>query len=492
MIMNTEKEMQQQIRPFLPIKQVFDDEFISLVTELIFLIRSYGIDKVGHTNIKNDFKLFISAVHDGWKEAQKIILHNVIKKLNEINHLEIKKKEHHREKNNHAKQECINKIKILKTEIVILRRFVDSIVWTILDNEHSTIRRLPLSDNLDNISINNLKEATQSLEVINSYPAVIGISSDLTTFIHTGDLLVRDYFEGTISIVELKSGKKNIEFCEAASFSLDSKCPVFDEIYTKQLSQVDLKHYQRTKKQLQHLRDVVGTINAGEGYDHFLQQTVKIEDNNYIPTYFSEKIMDSWRRISLGKLWDIHVIDECLFIGAYKNIEVGFVGFNCWMKLSDFNGTVFNINDSFRLKLSKPLLNLDLPNETIKDIILGEFIVVLCLDTEKFYNKANKIYPGILKQKKITDAKFKKMDFVTINQKAIYSESNGQEVYFGTGFLSRIIFDFQHPKNIIDWIYKHSDVKRHDNKEKNNKKKIKQSTKKIKLKLAKLSRRKKN
>lgn len=240
------------------------------------------------------------------------------------------------------------------------------------------------------------------------------------------------------------------------------------------------------------MKDVTNTINTGEGYDHFHKQTVIIQDNNYIPDYFSEKIMDSWRRISLGKLWDIHVIDECLFIGTYKNVEMGFVGFNSWMKASNFNGTVFNINDSFKLKLTKPLLNLNLPNETIKDILLGEFIVVLCLDTEKFYNKANKIHPGILKRKKVTNSKLNTMDLVTVNEEAIYSENNGQEIYIGTGFLSRIIFDFQRPKNIINWIYKDSDVKRRDNKEKNKKKKITQNAKKSKSKIAKLSRRKQN
>lgn len=90
--MDIEKEMQQKMRPFLPIKRVFDNEFISLVTELIFLIRSYGIDKVGFSNIKKDYKLFISAVHDGWKKAQIKISHNVINKLSEIESLEIKKK----------------------------------------------------------------------------------------------------------------------------------------------------------------------------------------------------------------------------------------------------------------------------------------------------------------------------------------------------------------------------------------------------------------
>ncbi|HDV0211033.1 TPA: hypothetical protein ACJ5A2_002082 [Klebsiella pneumoniae] len=490
--MDIEKEMQQKMRPFLPIKRVFDNEFISLVTELIFLIRSYGIDKVGFSNIKKDYKLFISAVHDGWKKAQIKISHNVINKLSEIESLEIKKKEFHRQKNKDAKQECINKINTLKSEILILRRFIDSIVWTILEDEHSTIRRLPLDDNLDNLSIKNLKEAIQTLEEINSNPFTIGISSDLTTFIHTGDLLVRNYFDGTLSIVELKTGKKNLEFCDAANFSLHSDCPIFDEQYTKELSPVDLKHYQRTKKQLQHMKDVTNTINTGEGYDHFHKKTVKIQDNNYIPNYFSEKIMDSWRRISLGKLWDIHVIDECLFIGTYKNVEMGFVGFNSWMKVSKFNGTVLNINDSFKLKLTKPLLNLNLPNETIKDILLGEFIVVLCLDTEKFYNEANKIHPGILKRKRVTNSKLNTMDLVTINEEAIYSENNGQEIYLGTGFLSRIIFDFQRPKNIINWIYKDSDVKRRDNREKNKKKKITQNAKKSKSKIAKLSRRKQN
>lgn len=480
--------MQQRMRPFLPIRKFFDKDFISLVTELIYLIRSYGIEKVGINNSKKDINLFIPAVHEGWKKAQILISQNIINDINEVKELDIQKKEHHRQKNKEAKQECIKRIDILKAQIMILRRFIDSIVWTMLDDEHSTIRRLPLEDNLDNLSIKNLIEAIDVLEEINSDPFTIGISSDLTTFIHTGDLLIRNYFDGKLSIVELKSGWKNIEFCKAASFSLDSECPIFDEQYTKELSSVDLKHYQRTKKQIKHMRDVTTVINTGNGYDYLNKQTVKIKDNNYIPTFFSEKIMDSWRRISLGKLWDIHVIDECLFIGAYKNIEMGFVGFNSWMKTSNFNGTVFNINDSFKYKLTKPLLNLNLSDQVVKDILLGEFIVVLCLDNERFYNEANKIYSGLLKRKKITDNKLNLIDLVTINQEAIYSENDGHEVYLGTGFLSRIIFDLQNPRNIIDWIYKDSDVKHLDNKLKNKEKKSALRAKKDKLKRAKLSR----
>ncbi len=141
-------------------------------------------------------------------------------------------------------------IKKAKLEILILRRLIDSIVWTMLNFEHSTIRRLPLKGGVDNLSVSSILQAKDIIDEMNKDGGIIAISSDITTFVHTGDILSLSLDDG-FKFIELKSGRKNIEFSEAAQFSHEIKCPHFDDEYTKDFSDTDKKHYLRIKKQLE-------------------------------------------------------------------------------------------------------------------------------------------------------------------------------------------------------------------------------------------------
>ncbi|HGF4685600.1 TPA: hypothetical protein ACF327_003975, partial [Escherichia coli] len=71
---------------------------------------------------------------------------------------------------------------------------------------------------------------------------------------------------------------------------------------------------------------------------------------------------------------------------------------------------------------------------------------------------ANQKHPNLLHlaplPKKFTDPD----DFFMIGKEAIFSYKNGNISFIGTGLESRIIFDLQKPSNVIDWIYRGSDL----------------------------------
>lgn len=485
--MYSEEEMKRKYKPFISIGKSFDDDFTNLLEELFFLIRNYGLDKVGIGLAKQEFETFAAAVHEGWKKAQILIIDAIIDKKNKIISLDKLKKEHHRRKEKDEKTKCINLIEKNEMEIFILRRFIDSLVWIIFNNEHSSIRRLPLQDKLDNLTLKVIEDSIETLNEINSDPLTIAVLTDLTTFVHTGDIITLDLNKG-ISIIELKSGDKNLEFCEAANFSINSECEYFDENFLAGKSITDTKHYNRTKNQLIHLKDVSKLLNNGEGYDHYAKSQAKIIDKNYIPEFFNENIVDSWRNISLGKNWDIHVIDSCIYVGVYRDSDMGFVGFNTWMDSTNFKGTVYNLTDSFKFIFSRPLINTNLPDELIIDVIKGNVIVVLCLDHSKFYKLGNDLHPGLFKLKNITKKELLSGHGITTDGKGIYSEKEGFEIFIGTGFITRMIFDFQRPKNIVEWIYKDSKLRTDELKQKNKTRKNVSKNKKRKIKAQKKSR----
>lgn len=472
---DNEEDIQRKYRPFINLWERYSAEFNELIKNLMVLIRHGDNADSQHTTTEplEKFKRVLS----GWKQAQKIIAGELIIRLSRIEELVKKKKSAHSNKDYEAKQKCIRDITRIKSEITILRRCIDSIVWMILYNEHSSIRRLPINGNPDNLSVFNIHDSMTVADKINADPMAIAVITDMTTFVHTGDLLALIPQQG-IALIEIKSGKKNIEFTEAAKFSVLSECPHFDEVYTKEFNKTDLKHYQRTKRQFKRAQNVIEAIDTGLGFDNLLQSPVRIWDKNFQPNFYTDKIIDLWYEVYNGKLWAINDINECLFLGAYSNSDMGFLGFNSWITGCKISGTVFNILDSFSDPLSRPFFNLNLPDKLLLDIISGDLIVVLCLDHKRFVERANKKYPGLYNILDFPSTMADTIDMLSVDGKGIASNIDGTDSFIGSGYETRIVFDQHYPDNLIDWSYKMSDLKKELDKKKRIKKK--RTKKKIK------------
>ncbi|MDT4839225.1 hypothetical protein FQZ97_730100 [compost metagenome] len=396
-------------------------------------------------------------MHEGWKLTQQKITDEVISRLESIAILECRKKEHHQLKQADEKARALREIKRTQLEILILRRFIDSIVWTMLRFEHSTIRRLPMKGGVDNLSVANILQAKNVVDEINKDGGAIAISSDLTTFVHTGDILSLSLKDG-LKLIELKSGKKNIEFSEAAQFSHEVKCPHFDEIFTKGLSDTDKKHYSRTKKQLERASTILQTINTGKGIDQFHELPLAIEENSLSPEFYPEAIARCREELTDEKQWSITVVDSCLYIGVYSNPEMGFVGFNAWMDGIECKSEIYNLTDSFHDALSRPLPALDLPTKLLEEIIDGSIVVVACLDYKAFFDFANKLYPGLFYLSRPSTRLRKIAEDFTINGQLIACDSAQGTIYLGGGLVTRMIFDLHRPKNIIEVQYRSSNL----------------------------------
>jgi len=154
---------------------------------LLHLIRGNGIYKmIPSSENRENYPEFIAAVHDGWKLAQKFIVVEVCKNLSEISSLEAQKSDFHVKKESVEKSRTIEKLKKLKLENTMLRRFAGSIVWYMLFDEQSTIRRLPISKHGDNLSIKNIEDIQEAIDHYNECRMTIAVMADLTTFVHHG------------------------------------------------------------------------------------------------------------------------------------------------------------------------------------------------------------------------------------------------------------------------------------------------------------------
>ncbi|HBQ4036848.1 TPA: hypothetical protein L7126_004439 [Klebsiella pneumoniae] len=445
-------------KPFRKFWTILSPHYVSLLHALAKMIRGGNPIQELPSN-DEDFLAGYETCLKNWKDTQKIISFEIIIRLRDIKRLEVEKKEHHRNKDKENKEKCIDEINLKKFEILILRRCIDSIIWSILDEDHSSLRRLPINAGNDNLSEDNIIDSMVAADLINQDKHAVAIVSDMSTFVHVGDLVTFNPLDG-FQLVEVKTGEKNNELYEAAEFSVISECPHFEENFINNMPDNDVKQFNRIKRQIIRGMNVLEAINTGEGFDNLHQSKVKIDEIDHPSEFYTHRLVKMWEIIRGGKNWAIDTIDECLFLGMYRDSEMGFVAFNGWMDSLGIKSPVVNINDSFFDPLSRPFMSLHLPTEMLSDLMSGQIIIVMCFDNELFFHRANKTYPGLLLLSNAARTKQPLENILHVGSQGIASYVDGHTSFLGNGIESRILFDQQRPDNIIEWSYARSDLKK--------------------------------
>lgn len=146
----------------------------------------------------------------GFNKAQQRIASEVIK----LNELKQRKKAELAESRPRGDKSVILNLEalidIIDNRILVLRRLLDAVAFTLFDRRTEITRRfwlLPEINGIDNnVVLSNLKEANRLNELD---PLSFALVSDLTTFIQVGDLVQLDVRSHKIRILELKKGKVN-------------------------------------------------------------------------------------------------------------------------------------------------------------------------------------------------------------------------------------------------------------------------------------------
>lgn len=453
-------EMNRKLRPFMKFWTLFSPEFIGQMQKITRLIRGDEAE-LARLDRDGDMMAGYEACVSRCKAAHKHIALSIVVRLDELKELEAKKKEHHRNRQKTQKDECIASIELKKMEIRVLRRTADALIWGMLGNEASSVRRLPIKAGLDNLSKENIIDSLIAADELNRDPHRLAVVSDMSTFVHVGDLVMVSLQDG-FQLVEVKTGAKNNELYQAAEFGFTSRCPHFEENFLKDKPAKDSQQFNRIKNQMIRAGNALEAIYTGKGYDNLMQSPVVIEDNDYQAEFFSANIIKLAEEIKSGKTWAIDVIDECVYVGVYSETQFGFVGFNAWVDGTGFRGRVTNINESFFDSLSRPFLSLNLPTDLLMDIMAGKLLIVMCFDHKKFFERANARYPGLFTLEEFPENTEKHThadNTLHVGSKGIASLVEGRVSFVGNGFETRILFDLQRPDNLIDWSYQRSDVR---------------------------------
>ena len=222
---------------------------------------------------------------------------------------------------------------------------------------------------------------------------------------------------------------------------------------TRTFDDKDKQQFRRTKNQIERNENLSSTLKNNSGKDSLTGLNLKIEETKVTPKFYVKALMDCRKRLEENGNYAISVVDNCLYIGMYKTVEMAYVGFSSWMSMNECTSKIYNLTDSFYDALARPLTSLDMPTEFVIEILQGDVIMVACLDIKKFYELSKTIYPSMITL--TVPPKKVGLDEMHINGKALTMPMGNDDAvgYLGGGLITRIAFDLQKPSSVLQMQY---------------------------------------
>lgn len=439
-----------------------DKNFERELKTIIYLIREYGIKNIdiktrdgigkaisGKHIDKETYKGFIIEVHNGFFKAQKLIVYNLQK-------LSLEKKKIRAElKQNARDTKLINNLKLVEYQTKVFKRLSDSILWQILMQDDTKIRRLyhghPDID-ITNANIDYDIEVIESIFLQN--PMMFPLLSDITNANQVGDVLIFDYENGSVYIMELKDGKVNDEIKRILDQFTINKCEAQLAYELADRNEHFTKHFTRYLKQLDKLNNTVKTINDGEGFDYFSNLNVKISEVELEVNYYHDVISEMFKDLK-SKNYSVRVIDECLLIGVYSHNPILLdEGFETWKKMSSIDFPTIDYRSSFFEPTAFPLLLFNFSNEDILKIITGEYTIKMTIDIDKMLRKfcSDELSYKWLTKKETSriNSQSSKSKIFTHRGQGIAISYNDEISYVAGGVFIKLFYRFIKPQSLFE------------------------------------------
>ncbi len=422
-------------------KEAFDQT----INKLYYLTCKYGINRV-RPIIKNKyfFNLFLRQVHTGWEKAQNIIFEKIITNEQNISELKIELKDAKACKNKNNINKINENISKLKYRKLKLQMVINTIAWIIFKFDHHIVRRFFINNRIDNISKQALIKCKDFVNEINKNKINFAIYTDLTTFIHVGDVLYIDNDLHRINIVEIKEGKINSICREILDYhSHNNLC--FKKIVENLPNEIGKQLY-RMAKQDWRAEKVVEAIKNEEGIDISTNCKLKISEKRYYINTYEEIIIKLYKK-NKWKKWAIDIIDDCLFIGLYSDYRMAST-FDFWVQQYDKYSIIIDYRTVYSVNLARPPFSLQLPENILKDLVNEKIILKMSLWIPKWIEIINSKYNYKieLETKKETRRLLNKSkDILLYNGQALKIIKNEKIGYMGFGFISKIFYDFYKP-----------------------------------------------
>lgn len=422
------------------------------IKEILYLSCEYGIERINpdYSN-SQEMEIFMREVHNGWKLAQSRIKDISLEVINEIRELEslLKDSRRKREKSKCLHyEECLN---ILKYRLKSIFKIIDGMIWAIYRQEEHYLRRLYSGREEFHINKKDIDDLFEVIDHINSDENQIAIAFDLSTFAHIGDYIHINTAESKCTIVELKTGERNLKILESIGNFHQHKCMrrFFFEAEVK--SKKDIKQIERMARQEMRASNLMNIVQNDEGEDYSTGLHIRLSKEAVEVGTFTDTLVGMFYELSPEKTWSVGAVDECLFLGMYRRdcIMHPRMVFSKWMEVEGVKSPIIDYRSVFMVNMCHPPSSHHVPLEFVQQIYLDEIFLLMCLDLPLLIEQSRQagmnIYLGKQKESRRIIAQQKDVPFVTIDGRVIHMETTEGIMTMADGILAKIYYSFQTP-----------------------------------------------
>ena len=442
---------------------MFDEKFIQEIKHILYLIFSYGIDRINSVDKLVKFtdkdltKNFIEKVHTGFMIAQKNILFRLEKESKSKQKLKNRLCEANRNRDKKLSIEIRKRINIIERKELIYRKLADSIAWQMMHLDGTIIRRLYRGVNQIDIASSNISHDLEIVDkIFNSNKLQFPLISDLTSFIQVGDILLIDLEKKQLGVIELKEGKVNDKIEKIIDDFAQTQCEYMLYLATKDENENFHKQFNRYIKQKEIILETAKTISTGNGVDNTTKKNISIPSDVFEVESFDNILINMLKEVD-KKNYSIHVVDDCLLIGVYNNVRLlGMVrAFIEWVRGLKIEFPIINFVSSLHSPIAFPIFLHQFSLEDKIKLINGEKTILMCLDIEKWLKELSEnglAYRFLSKKETARMNSNSEIKAFEYKGQAIEISYNGMSSLLYDGIFSRMFYELTTPKSLSKFL----------------------------------------
>jgi hypothetical protein len=201
--------------------------------------------------------------------------------------------------------------------INLVTDYADTIGWWLLEHDISWVRSqfLDVQSHSD-LDEHNWDSVQTVIEHLNRDPNQVALATDLTSFMHVGDVFMRNIATGVTSHLEIKSGIENERIREVVSAGSPGEFEIRMSDYMASAAKPDhsFRQLERTLRQSRRMARSSGYIQSGgtERFDLKSDTPVIVQESEGPEQSWSELARDLANGLAPEEA-KLVVVDECLF-----------------------------------------------------------------------------------------------------------------------------------------------------------------------------------
>ena len=203
-------------------------------------------------------------------------------------------------------------------EVLLLRKFADTIAWQILDRQLYLARQLYRGQTPVSLVAGNAPSLLEAARSISAEPHdSFALIADLTSFVQVGDLLAMQPSQGGLTLAEVKEGEVNTRLLDLLEDGTSGYTAAALTEIKQKYGHKGIEQAERILRQKARMKGVADAVNTGLGVEPASSLPLVVGEIKDPPLTW-DHTLDRLIKDSEGPGWAIDVVDDVLFVGAYR------------------------------------------------------------------------------------------------------------------------------------------------------------------------------